>query len=114
MKKKNILDKTWKKCLLIFIIVFFITLLLAGGVVDYFDDIVEDNHIHPDVIIIKDKIDNGTYTVIDINNKTYNIGNNDSKVFDRIEINKKYKVVVEEPMQKSQNAYILQVHNETS
>ena len=114
MKKKNLLDKTWKKCLLIFIIVFIITCVFAGGMVDYFDNVIEDNHIHPDVIVVKDKISNGTYTVIDINSKVYNISNNDSKVFNRIEIGKKYKVIVEEPLEKTHNARILQVHNETS
>ena len=111
---RKILNKNWKKCLLIFIIVFFVTFISAGGIVHHFDDAVESNNIYPDIIVIKDKFNNGEYIVIDINNKTYNIDNNDAKIFNKIEIGQKYRVIIEEPIQDTNHAYILQVHNDTS
>lgn len=118
MKKilKQLTNETWKKCLLIFIIIFILTFVFAGGMVDYLYHTIDDKNIHQDMIIIKDKANNNTdyYTVVDSNDKVYSIANEDSKMFEDIQIGNKYKVIVKEPINDNQTVYILQVHNETS
>ena len=111
---RRIWDKSWKRYLIVFTIVFVITFLLLGNAVDYFNDTVESNKIHPDTVIVKDKVNNGTFIVIDDNDRTYFIDNDDSRIYNKIEVGQTYKVIVKEPMQPHENAEILQVHNEAS
>ena len=122
---KKLTNTTWKKCLWIFIVVFIIMLLGSGIAINYLNDVVNDNNIHDEEIIVKDKIyGDSAYTdyciIIGTNNKTYRIVNhNDNygkKMFESIEIGKKYRMIVKEPelTDLHKATHILQVHNETS
>lgn len=122
--KEKLFNKTWKKCVWAFLI-FFILIGVGGTLsINYLHDVVTNNHVHSDVIIVKDKIygDNpytDYYIVIGSNNKTYSIVDHDDdygqKMFDMLEIGKKYKVIIREPelTDINQFTHILQVYNDT-
>ena len=118
--KDELFDTTWKKCLIIFIIVFII--IAIGGIlsINYLHDVVTNNHIHSDKITVMDKTnDNGVYYIFGTNNKTYMIKAHDDKhnkkIFDNMDINIEYKVVVQEPelIDTDELPHILQVYNGT-
>ena len=119
---KKLTNTTW---LWIFIVVFIIILLGSGIAINYLNDVVNDNNIHDEEIIVKDKIyGDSAYTdyciIIGTNNKTYRIVNhNDNygeKMFESIEIGKKYRMIAKkhELTDLHKVTHILHVHNETS
>lgn len=117
MKKMKLMDKTWKKCLWIFIIIFLLTFLLTGVLVDYFNSIVDNDNVHQEIIVVKDKnniTQNGYYTVIDVNDRYYNVSGRDNEIFETIKIGNEYKALVKEPINENGTIYILQVDNGTS
>ena len=104
--KNKLFDTTWKKSIWIFIIVF--SLIVIGGIfsIDYIADTIADKHIHSENIVVADKFYGDTtlgdcYLIVDNNNKTYTIINHEDgygqKMFDSIQVNKKYHVVTREP-----------------
>ena len=117
-----LLDKTWKKNLIVFLIVFF--LIFIGGIasITYLSNVVNDNHIHSEGINITNKTDNSTsvndyFIVKTADNKTYIIDEKDSrKMFNVITVGKEYKVVVADPSAEDINefSHILQVYNVTN
>lgn len=117
-----LLDKMWKKSLIVFLIVFF--LIFIGGIasITYLSNVVNDNHIHSEVINITNKTDNSTsvndyFIVKTADNKTYIIDEKDSrKMFNVMTVGKKYKVVVADPSSEDINefSHILQVYNVTN
>ena len=121
--KEVLFNKTWKKCLLIFIIIF--SFVLVGGVlsINYLNDAVTNNHIHTETVIVSDKMygDNSMsdYYIVIAGNKTYSIPNHNDgygeKMFEKIEVGSKYKFVVKEPEVTNINqfSHILQVYNIT-
>jgi len=121
---KKMTDKTWKKCLLIFIMVFIIMLVSGSMVINYLNDVVSNNNIHEETVTIKDKIYGDSiytdyYIIIGANNKTYSIVNHNDdygeKMFEGVEIGKKYRMIVKEPELTDihKATHILQVYNET-
>ena len=121
----KIFDKTWKKSLIIFLIVFL--LIFVGGLtsINYLNDIVTNNNIHPEQVTVFDKAygDKGFsdyYIIVGTNNKTYSIvDHNDgyaTKMFNQIQIGQTYEFVIREPelTDINQNTHILQVHNVTN
>lgn len=121
MKIKDLYDKTWKKCLIIFVIVFVAVLCVGFISVDFLENILTDSNIHTASIVVADKfISNNTYDdyiVIDTKNKTYVINNNDNnydkRMYDAIKIGNKYEITIRDPAPNDINQiiYILQVHN---
>lgn len=122
--KKKLFNKTWKKILIVFIIIFFIVLI--GGLIsiNYLTDVVNDNHIHAEYINVSNKIYNDNaysdyYIIIDSNNNTYSIINHGDgygqKLFDKIEVNHMYKVILKDPdvIDTSHYVHILEVSNAT-
>ena len=115
MMKRKLWDKTWKKCLWIFIIIFAVTFVGLVATVDYFGTVVDNNNIHQDIVVVKSKMNNDSYyTITDNNNREYIIDNDDGQIFDSIEVGNRYRIIVRETMNKDQDVYILQVHNDTS
>ena len=118
-------DKTWKKCLLIFIVVFIIIIISSGMAINYLNDVVNNKNIHEESVIVKDKIYGDSsytdyYIIIGTNNKTYSIVNHNDdygeKMFESIEIGKRYKMIVKEPELTNihKATHILEVYNGTS
>ncbi len=125
MKEKinnYLLDKTWKKIVIIFLIVFLVIFVGGMASINYLSGIVNDNHIHSEIINVTDKMDNSSplgdyFFVKTIDNKTYTIdGKNGRDMFNTININNKYKVVVADPKSQDINQFphILQVYNVTN
>lgn len=123
--KDRLFDATWKKCVWVFVIVFLIVGI--GGVlsINYLHDIVTNNHVHTEIIVVKNKVygDNpyaDHYIITGTNNKTYSIvdhGDNYGKeMFDTFKVGEEYKIVVKEPelTDVNQFTHILQVDNGTS
>ena len=124
MKKKIndfLLKKKWAKTFIIFLIVFFVVLIGGFLAINYLNDAIIDNHIHTDIITVTDKmydndLYNDDYVIIGDNNKTYLIQNKTGygeKLFNKIDIGMRYKIVVQEPLNTDQLPFILQVHNVT-
>ena len=123
--KDKLLDKTWKKCIIIFIIIFSIVLIGGFLSINYLHDVVSNSHIHTETIIIQDKLYGDSsysdyYIIIGDNNKTYTIHNNNdgygTDMFNNIVVGESYKIVVKEPdvTDLDQHTHILQVYNDTS
>lgn len=123
--KDKLLDKTWKKCIIIFVVIFLCVLIGGFFSINYLHDVVTNNHVHTDSVLIVDKMygDNkysDYYLVIGGNNKTYSIVNHGDgygeEMFDKIQVGHKYKLVVKEPesIDINQFTHILQVYNDTS
>ena len=122
--KNKLFDKLWKRCAWIAVVCFL--LVGIGGVlsINYIHDAVTNHHIHSEVITVQDKIDmsdhKNYFTVIDTYNNTYVIVNNQDnygqRMFNLLEINHRYKVILKEPelTDVNQHTHILQVHNDTS
>lgn len=117
-----LLDKTWKKIIIIFLIVFLIIFVSGVASINYLSGIVNDNHIHTEIINVTDKMDNsspfGDYFFIKtIDNKTYVIDNKNGRdMFNIIGIGNQYKIVVTDPDVQDINQFphILQVYNVTN
>ena len=118
-------NKTWKKCLLIFIVVFVVIIISSGMAINYLNDVVNNKNIHEESVIVKDKIYGDSsytdyYIIIGTNNKTYSIVNHNDdygeKMFESIEIGKRYKMIVKEPELTNihKATHILEVYNGTS
>lgn len=119
----KLFDKTWKKIIFIFLIVF--SVIFIGGVtsINYLNDVVTNEHIHTDVVLVKDKLygDNpysDYYVIIGGNNKTYGIPHHDGygqDMFKSLNIGQTYEFIVKEPSLTDINrqTHILQVHNVT-
>lgn len=118
-------NKTWKKCLLIFIVVFVIIITSSGIAINYLNDVVNNKNIHEESVVVKDKIYGDSsyidyYIIIGTNNKTYSIVNHDDdygeKMFESIEIGKRYKMIVKGPEVTNihKPTHILEVYNGTS
>lgn len=114
--KDKIINKTWKKCFIIFVVIFFAIVSVAGFSIVYLSDTISENNIYPDIIIIDDKIDNNTsnYLIIDKNNKTYNITKDKygNKMFRKIEVGQEYEVVLKEPQSQNGIPRIIQIDND--
>lgn len=98
-------DKTWKKCIFVFIIIFMI--VLVGGVlsINYLHDTVADNNIHPATVVVTDKYYNDTdntyrYSAVTNNNRTLHfIDDGDSRgqeLWNKITVGGEYRFVVKE------------------
>ena len=122
--KNKLINKTWKKCLLIFLIVFIVFFVGSLTSINYLNDIVTHHHIHSDTITVTDKMygDNplsDDLIIVGANNKTYSIANHDDgygrNMFNSMDINQTYKVTVKEPelTEINQFTHILQVYNVT-
>lgn len=121
MKIDNLIDKTWKKCLIIFVVIFIVVFCIGFISVGVLDSALTDSHIHTISIVVADKfISNNTYDdyiVIDSNNKTYVINNDDNnydkRMYDSIKVGNKYEITIRDPAPTDINQiiYILQVHN---
>lgn len=127
MKNKiisKVTDKMWKRVLIIFCIVFVVIFTMGITSVNYLTDVANNENIHTEIVIVKDKLygDNphsDYYLIIGDNNKTYGITNHDGygqKMFEKIEIGKKYEFIVKEPLTTDINrqTHILRVENVTS
>ena len=125
MKEKinnYLLDKTWKKIVIIFLIVFLVIFVGGMASINYLSGIVNDNHIHSEIINVTDKMDNSSplgdyFLVRTIDNKTYIIDSKNGRdMFNTININNQYKVVVADPKSQDINQFphILQVYNVTN
>lgn len=121
----KIFDKTWKKSLIIFLVIF--SIIFVGGLtsINYLNDIVANNNIHPEIVTVYDKAYGDKslsdyYIIVGTNNKTYSIVNHDDgygvKLFTSIEVGKTYEFIVREPelTDINQNTHILQVHDVTN
>ncbi len=115
-------DKSWKRILLTFSLIFLV--IFIGGVllVNSLSDIVDVNNLHPEVVTVVDKNDTNFndeyYLVHGDNNKTYSILMNDDydvRIFNNLEIGKKYKLIIKEPTPLNNIPYpnIIQVYNVT-
>lgn len=124
-KLSKLYDKTWKKSLIIFLVIF--SLIFVGGLasINYLNDVVTNNHIHPEQVTVLDKIygDNSFsdyYIIVGTNNRTYSIVNHDDgygeEMFNAIKVGQTYKFIVKEPeiTDVNKNIHILQVYNVTS
>ena len=121
--KNNILDKTWKRCVVVFLIIFILVVVVGALSINYLGESIMNKHVYVDTIIVKDKfIGNDTqddyYIVTDMNNKTYVIDNNDigydKQIYNKIKIGEKYRVTMKNlPNDTNMNIHILQVHNDT-
>lgn len=116
--KNKLLDKTWKRTIIIFIFIFIVVLSVGVLSVNYLHDTVTNNHIHTDNIYVVNKTHNNNhYIVIGEGNKTYYVSNDKYgiKIFNSIDTGKTYKVVIKEPELVDINhfPFIIQVHNVT-
>lgn len=121
--KNNILDKTWKRCVVVFLIIFLLVVIGGALSINYLGEAIMNKNVYVDTIIVKDKfIGNDTqddyYIVTDMNNKTYVINNNDvgydKQIYNTIKVGEKYRVTMRDsPNDTSMNIHILQVHNDT-
>lgn len=121
--KKTLFDKTWKKCIFIFLIIFI--LIFIGGFfsINYLNDAVNNAHIHSEFVVVSEKMYGDSslsdYYIIIGNNKTYSIVNHDDgyaeKMFNDINVGQRYKFIVKEPEITDINhfSHILQVYNTT-
>lgn len=120
--KEKLFDATWKKCVWTFLFVFL--LIGIGGTlsINYLHDAVTNSHIHSENIVIKDKMygDNpysDYYIIVSTQNKTYSIVNHHDnygqRMFDLLEIGRKYEIIVKEPelTDINQFTHILQVYD---
>lgn len=127
MKNKIInmfFDATWKRILIIFIVVFLI--ILGAGIysVNYLNDVASNKNIHAETVVVVDKLygDNPNsdyYIILGNNNKTYGITNHDGygqKMFEKIQVGKKYEFIVKYPgpTDINQQIHILRAENVTS
>lgn len=124
--KEEIINKirteSWLKVLIVFFIVFLFIFGVGAMSINYLNDVVNNNHIHSDVVTVKDKMygDNpysDYYIIVGDNNKTYGITNHDGygqEMFKNISIGHTYEFVVKEPelTDINQQTHILQVHND--
>lgn len=123
----KLFDKTWKKCVWIFLIVSLIVGIGGAFSLNYLNDAVTNSHVHSDIITVQNKLygDNpysDHYIIVGTNNKTYSIvdhGDNYGKdMFDVFKVGQRYKVIVKEPdlTDVNQFTHILQVYdsNDTS
>lgn len=122
--KDKLIDKSWKKILIIFIIVFFIIFLSGVIVVNNMETTIKKGNIHSELLLIEDKTHgegalSGYYIIVG-NNKTYTMLDdgriNTQQMYDNIKMGSKYRVIVQEgPFDDaSQYTHILQVDNVTS
>ena len=118
-------DKTWKKCLIIFIIIFMVLVGVGVTSVNYLTQTIADSNIDIVTTTVIDKIDgdnlyNNYYLIITENNQTFSIEDTQDgygkKMFDKIKIGEKYKFVIRHPdiTDSNQFTHILQVQNGTS
>lgn len=125
MKISDLYNKTWKKCVIVFLIIFLIVAVGGFISINYLNEMMMDNHVHSDTIIVKDKfigkdMYDDCFIITDMNNQTYLISNNnkdyDKRLFDNITIGQKYRVTVKESMNNNNdiNTYIIQVHDDNS
>lgn len=125
MKIKNkLFDKTWKKCVIIFLIVFVIVGVGGMLIINSFNDTLNEKNIHTDVVVVKDKMHSDNqynyFLIIGKNNKTYLIANKDDKysvkMFEQIDIGGKYRFTVKEKQIDSgaPQSHIIKVQNATS
>lgn len=119
--KKKLFDKTWKKCIFIFLIVFLLIVVGGSLSINYLHDVVTNSHVHTESITVIDKLygDNpysDYYLIIGDNNKTYSIVNHDDgygrEMFNNIKVGQTYKIVVKEPelIDINQFPHIMQVY----
>lgn len=126
MKKeilKKLVDKSWKKVLIVFFIVFVIVFGVGVISINYLNDAVNNQHIHTEVVNVTDKLYGSNpysdyYIIIGNDSKTYGIANHDGygqKMFNSIKIGQVYEFVVKEPEMTdiNQQVHIMQVHNVT-
>lgn len=117
-------DKTWKKCIFVFVIIFVI--VLAGGVlsINYLHDAVTNSNIHPMTVVVTDKYygdgaNSDYYLVTTDDNQTLSIidhGDGHGKeMWQSIVVGGKYKFIVKEPelTDINQFTHIIQVYNAT-
>ena len=103
--KTKLFDKTWKKCIFIFLIIFLLIVVGGSLSINYLHDTITNTHIHTESVTVVNKSYGNSsygdyYFIIGDNNKTYSIVNhNDShgkEMFNNIKVGKTYKIVVKE------------------
>lgn len=116
-------DKAWKRVLIIFFVVFLIILGVGISSVNYLNDVANDENVRAETVVVADKLygDNPNsdyYIILGKNNKTYGITNHDGygqKMFEKIEVGKKYEFIVKYPgpTDINQQIHILRAENVT-
>lgn len=117
-------NKTWKKCIFVFIIIFMVILVGGALTINYLHDTVVDNNIHPVTVMVTDKYyddkeNSYHYSVITDSNKTLSIvdyrDSHGEELWQKIIVGKRYRFIVKEPELTNVNHFtnIIQVYNTT-
>lgn len=116
-------DKAWKRVLIVFFVVFLIILGVGVSSVNYLNDVTSNKNVHAETVVVADKLygDNPNsdyYIILGKDNKTYGIVNHDGygqKMFEKIEVGKKYEFIVRYPESTdiNQQIHILRAENVT-
>ena len=123
--KERIFNKTWKRCLILFIIIFLIIALGGAISIGYLDNIITQNQVHSIETNITDKyygdgMQGDYYLVTTDDNKTFSIiekgDGYGKKMWDNIQVGHRYRLIIQDgdPMSPNKFSHILQVHNDTS
>lgn len=125
MKINDLFNKTWKQCIIFFIIIFLVVVIGGFLSIGYLNETIMDNNFYTYNIVVQDKITQNdtnrtTFIVIDMNNKTYviNSGNTryDKKLYESLTVGESYRAVLQDINinDVDKTSYIIQVHNDTS
>lgn len=104
--RDKLLDKSWKKYLLIFIVIFVLITGVGVYAINFMYDTIIDNDVHSTIVVINDKYsndgdDHNYYFVVTDDNETLSIiDNGDGKgeeIWNGIQIGEKYKITVQNP-----------------
>lgn len=117
-------NTTFKKCIIIFIVIFLLITIGGHASIIYLDNVVTEKNLRTDYVVVQDKLPNNNYddvfVIHDVKNQTYIISNDDfkfdKKLYDMIEPGKRYRMVIQEPLETDTNKsiHIVQVYNDTS
>lgn len=117
-------NKTWKKCIITFIIIFVVIVVTGVASINYLSDTIADNNIDVVTTKVADKINgdnlyNNYFLIITEDNQTFSIEDkndgNGKKMFDSIQLNKTYEFTVRHPdiTDSNQFTHVLRVQNDT-
>lgn len=119
------MNKTWKKCVLLFLVVFVIIFVLGTTSINFLDDVAMDHHIHLLNGNVTDKYYGDTfnedyYVVVINNDKVLSVKDTGDgygkKMWNSIQVGQEYAFIVKEPELTDMHPYthILQVENVNS
>lgn len=115
-------NKTWKKCIFVFIVIFMIVSVGGALSITYLHDTIVDNNIHPVTVVVADKYYDAEantyhYSVITNSNQTLHIADHgDSRgeeLWQKVIVGKKYKFIVRDSELTDNSANIIQIYNTT-